>query len=394
LRVQLRAAVADADPANWPRAILDQVFEPLVWLAQDATPRPALAVAWQHDPDFRRWTFTLRSGVVFHDGAALNAAAVSEALTRLGEGRVAVPVGETVVVRCEGPAPKLLAELALPRNRIWRRAADGTLLGTGPFQVAQWEGGRQASLKANDRHWGGRPFLDSVVFEMGRSERERLVALELARAEVVELPPADFRRASQRGAATFVSPLLEVIALQVSDAKLRNVFAAAVDRAPMHSVLLGRQGEITAALLPQWLSGYSFLFRSARDLTHARQLALEIPKRAITVGFDGADTVARNIAERIAVDGREAGLAAQALPAAKTDARVVRLRVASSEPVVALRELGAAGEIPEPPYPAERDLMAAVHLLPLFHVPDLFALSRQVRAFSWQLADVWLEAHP
>src|SRR5260221_4608724 len=39
--------------------------------------RPGLAIAWRVDPaDPKRWLFTLRQGVVFHDGSAFDADAV------------------------------------------------------------------------------------------------------------------------------------------------------------------------------------------------------------------------------------------------------------------------------------------------------------------------------
>jgi ABC-type transport system substrate-binding protein len=295
-------------------------------------------------------------------------------------------------VQCKRPTPELPAELALPRNWIWKRGADGAVSGTGPFRLAQWEASRRATLQANEEHWAGRPFLDSIEFQMGKSGREQRIALELGQADVVEVGPAEFRNAAQRGAATWISPVREVIALEVGDDRLREALALAIDRGPIHSVLLGRQGEVSGALLPQWLSGYAFLFDIERDLATARATAARLPGATVRIGFDAADAVARSIAERIAVDARQAGISAQASPAGKADARVVRLRIASVDPVTALRELGASvGAASGPPYDAERAFLDSSRLLPLFHVPDLFALSAQVREFSWRLAEVWLE---
>jgi hypothetical protein len=36
-------------------------------------------------------------------------------------------------------------------------------------------------------------------------------------------------------------------------------------------------------------------------------------------------------------------------------------------------------------------MIDAARLAPLFHMPDLFALSPQVKSFSWDLAEVWVE---
>ena len=42
--------------------------------------------------------------------------------------------------------------------------------------------------------------------------------------------------------------------------------ALAGDRSASHAVLFQRQGEISGALLPQWLSGYAFLFSAGQRL--------------------------------------------------------------------------------------------------------------------------------
>ena len=56
------------------------------------------------------------------------------------------------------------------------------------------------------------------------------------------------------------------------DARVREALALAVDRTSIHRVLLQRQGEVSGSLLPQWLSGYAFLFPDSADLARARAL--------------------------------------------------------------------------------------------------------------------------
>ena len=43
-------------------------------------------------------------------------------------------------------------------------------------------------------------------------------------------------------------------------AAMREAVALSIDRTAIHNVLLQKQGEISGALLPRWLSGYAFLF--------------------------------------------------------------------------------------------------------------------------------------
>src|SRR5207244_695820 len=51
---------------------------------------PDLATSWHHSADGKVWTFTLRSGVKFHDGTPLDAAAVKFTFDRLRKLGVAI----------------------------------------------------------------------------------------------------------------------------------------------------------------------------------------------------------------------------------------------------------------------------------------------------------------
>lgn len=69
------------DPAVTPdiesSRITRQVLECLLTTDPDTgAPAPALATAWTQSSDLLSWTFTLRSGVKFHDGTPFNASAV------------------------------------------------------------------------------------------------------------------------------------------------------------------------------------------------------------------------------------------------------------------------------------------------------------------------------
>ena len=91
LRVMLQSAPnalevpANATPADyWDAArTLSLLGDTLVRLDALGRPQPAFAVAWQSDPGARRWQFTLRRGVKFHDGSAASAAAIAQILGAL-----------------------------------------------------------------------------------------------------------------------------------------------------------------------------------------------------------------------------------------------------------------------------------------------------------------------
>src|SRR5579885_3335195 len=66
-------------------------------------------------------------------------------------------------------------------------------LNTG-FAITLWEAGRRAGCAARESAPGGRPFLDSVEVQLGRTPREQALDLELGKADIVELAPAEIRR--------------------------------------------------------------------------------------------------------------------------------------------------------------------------------------------------------
>src|SRR5882724_7200674 len=85
LRVQIKARIAALDPAEFAAQenLVALAFDRLVTLDESAQPQPALAIAWRHDPDFKRWEFQLRPGVRFQDGSPVTASVVAAALEPL-----------------------------------------------------------------------------------------------------------------------------------------------------------------------------------------------------------------------------------------------------------------------------------------------------------------------
>ena len=281
--------------------------------------------------------------------------------------------------------------------------ADPPALLANGFTVARWESGRRAVYEAAEPV---RPFLDAVEISVGRSLRDQANDLELGRADIVELGPAELRRLPA-GRKVWTSSPVRVLALvfnpHFDGARVREALALAVDRSAIHGVLLGRQGEITGALLPQWLSGYAFLFPTAPDLGRARQLAVNA--RPLTLA--AADPAYRAIAERIAVNARDAGLRVTVVPQPESaDVRLVEVRVGSTDPARALAGLAASlglpdaasASSPEQLYTAERALLDGYRVIPLIHLPDVYGVGPSVRGGpgitplgEWRFENLWLE---
>jgi peptide/nickel transport system substrate-binding protein len=413
---EIHHSITFTDPAEWPIQLVPLVYDRLTRLDARGRPQPALAVAWQHDPENRRWQFRLRTGVRFHDGTPVTAAAVAASLKSVS--RIESSGEDTVVIDGGSPAPDLPAELAGARYAILRRGPDGVTAGTGPFRIAEWQPGRRALLTANEDYWGGRPYLDSIELQMGRAYRDQSIDLELGRADMVELSIEDARRLAPRSIRTSTSAPVDLMALvfdrghsAAEIARLREAVALSVDRATIHTVLLQRHGEPTGALLPAWLSGYAFLFPTARDLNRAKQIIALLPKTAtrLTFAFDAADPLSRTVAERVALNAREAGITMPLAPGERSDVRLVRLRLGSVEPAQALSEFAAAAGFsdllkpmapatPEALYASERAVLEEFRVVPLFHLPIITGIGSRVRNWEtqrwgeWRLEDVWVDA--
>src|SRR4030088_1372974 len=118
------------------------VFDRLVALDNYGRFQPQLAAEWSHDAAFKRWQFTLRANVKFSDGTALSAPDAAAALQPLlPKGQQITASGNSVVIQSVVAIPDVLEELASGRFFVYRAQPDGTLMGTGPFFVAEASGG-------------------------------------------------------------------------------------------------------------------------------------------------------------------------------------------------------------------------------------------------------------
>jgi len=418
LRMQMGGALHSLDPAdsaqqNTPAAgdVLALIFDTLVTLDDRGQPRPALAMSWQSEFDGQRWEFMLRPGVTFSDGTQITPEVISASLRRVNPNWKISPRETSIVIQLDRPSPDLGAELALPRNAIVK--TDGTL-GTGPFVVSQWDPARKLVLTARDDYWGGRAFVDSVEIQMSRNFRDETIAYDLGQAQAIEIPAEQAHHATEAREVHASQPV-ELVALLFAtdvrspeDGKQREALALSIDRNLLNQVVLQKGGEPAGGLLPDWLTGYSFLFSNTADLARAQQLRAEVPRApAWTFNFDGTDPLARVLAERIVLNANDAGLRLQLSNQGPPDIRLVRVPLASLDSRLALTEIARSLGLPTPTflggsvddlYHAENALLQSHRVIPLVHLRTAWAVSKTVRDWedapdgSWRLSDVWLGA--
>jgi peptide/nickel transport system substrate-binding protein len=422
LHISMRESPASLDPVESSlsnsygrRSLTRLLFETLIDVDDSASPRGVLAVSWQQSGEGRRWQFLLRHGVHFHDGTSLIPEVVAASLRTANPSWKISVLSDSVVIEQDSPDAQLLAELALSRNAIAKRASGNQPSGTGAFHVADWQPGKKLTLAAEEGYWGGRPFLDGIEIEMGRNYREQIAALELGKVDLAEVAPEQVHRTTLAGRRIASSQPIELLALVFAgDPKtpeeklLRESLALSVERGSIRSVLLQGSGQPTAGLLPAWMSGYGFVFPIDADLPRARHVREQV--RTIptwSIGYSSSDPIARLIAERITLNARDAGLSLQPTQSASADLQLVRIPLESSDPWIALSQIAARCETPftrkegasvEDLYAAEQTLLATQRIVPLFHLPVSYAASTSLKSWetrpdgSVNVVDSWMGA--
>jgi peptide/nickel transport system substrate-binding protein len=406
LTVELSSPWTSLDPAELHTALFPSVAETLVRLNARGEIEPVLAVTWRVDSGAKRWRLSLRSKVLFHDGEPLTATNAAPALlAALKQHYPDILVqagGQTIVIQSERPMPDLLSELAAQRTAVFRKSDSNPLIGTGPFRVTAWEPGRRLALAAFDDYWGGRPYLDSVAVNFGGGR---------GRADVFDIPVGPARRILPEGIRTWSSAPFELVALLGTNTQLEilQALALSIDRSPIVNVLAQKRGEPAFGLLPQWMSGYAFLFPSAPDIARAKQLAAPLRVGNLSLSYPANDSFLRSVAERLALNARDAGINLQPTAAQNGNLRLVSWPLESNDAAAELARLaGLLGmsdrassldaSKPESLYQVERALLEDRRVIPLVYLPETYGIAPRVHqvaqkpgALLIHLEDVWVD---
>lgn len=414
--------------AGATRRVNALVYEALVTSDADGMLRPALATSWDSDARGRRWRFRLRRGVRLHDSSTLQPSHIVAILRGAHSDWQIDADGELLTVDAGRDAPDLPWQLADAANVVAIRTGTGSAIGSGPFRIDRVDTGI-ITLRAHDDYWDGRPFLDAVEVRTARSAADQLTDVETERADIVSIQPTDVRRIEARQLRIESSRPLELVALAFeaslatspNDA-VRQTLAAAIDRAAIARVVLQGRASPAEALLPRWVSGYApfVLDRNIEPLSRSAVAALPADRRTLALRVAASDPIAQAIAQRIAVNARDAGFTVMVQAPTglgpRFDVRLLRAPLRSASPPEALadvmaalgpRILTSAGRVMPPNAGAsieevllaERMLLARDVIVPVVHIPDLYAVGPRVQSWNgpgilpsgaWNLANVWL----
>jgi peptide/nickel transport system substrate-binding protein len=441
VRISLQHRVNTLDPAtedDYPATrdrMAGLLFETLTSVDEQGRVHPRLASSWRPDAGRRIWQFRLRLAN-FHDGSPLTAADVAASLNRTGGPfRSTAADRQTVTVEGLSAIPHLPEMLAMERFAIVKRAPEGTLLGTGPYKLNEWQpGGERALFATNEDYWGGRAFPEAMEFQMGGSLREQLLQRQLGPYSAAELGVDQLHAIEQTGQnldRSRPADLLVIVFLlpdaplkpgkKPIDPKIREALADSLDRATINNALLQKKGAPASGLLPQWLTGYEFMLPGTQDRDRARRLTAAASSSApITLAYDFSDPVSKLVAERVALDAREVAITVRpygeshvntksARAGLSADAVLLRLPLPSLEPSVALATV--AGDLglddntaallsasrPEDLFELERKTLENFRVIPVARLSQAVWLNsnlhnwQQLPTGDWDMDQVWVE---
>jgi ABC-type transport system substrate-binding protein len=229
---------------------------------------PHLAEKLDTAPDATWFKVKLRSGVKFHDGTPLDAAAVVAHFKRMMDPknhcRCIADLTPVDTVEATGPLevtfkmktpsapfPAALADVAgmiVSPTAVKKYNNDLSThpVGTGPFIFKEWQRGAQIVFQRNPNYWGKSPNLDEVVLRPMPDEQARYASLQAGNLDVVmNANPRDVIDAQHSKKFTVIDPgslatvfvMINVSKADVSDVRVRQAMAYALDRVAINKVV-------------------------------------------------------------------------------------------------------------------------------------------------------------
>jgi peptide/nickel transport system substrate-binding protein len=303
---------------------ISKIWTPLVSLNANASGlAPQLATEWSANEDFTVWTFELRQGVSWHDGAPFTAADVvftwnwvyapgTTASPEIPPARllgqeeytagsadtivgIAALDDHTVQFTTAQPAPRfpntLIQGYILPAHAIDFAASEmrtsnwwfQRAIGTGPFMHSEFAPDEYWELAANPNYWRGAPQLDRLINRYFADETSAILALEggaiqftYASGDVavgLGANPAFDLFEGPSGVTNYMMFNFREPIFQ--DVRVRQAFLHAIDRETIAEVVLNGTAQVVPCITPFeafWPEGYQAY---PYDPARARQLLAE-----------------------------------------------------------------------------------------------------------------------
>lgn len=306
--------ITELDPANsydyWTWIVFQNTAEALVAFKPGTTEIvPSLATSWTVSPDGKVYTFKLRRGVTFTDGAPFNAQAVKFSHDRavrlkgpnsalgLIENITAVDVVDPYTVRYTLKEPDAttlsrisesiaISVIVSPKTTPANAFAKGIqYAGTGPYRLAQYVPGQRTVYEAYPGYWGPKPKNRRVITSFYADSAALSAAVESGQVDLGyrSFSPEDIKRLSKNDKLQVVRsaqfPSVRYIVFNVPTApfdnvKVRRAISYAVNRDRIVSDVFGGLNQPTYSMVPPGMWSHIDAFPK-RDLGKAKSLLTE-----------------------------------------------------------------------------------------------------------------------
>lgn len=274
------------------------LFDGLTRFTPDARVEPALAERWDVTPDGITYTFHLRHGVTFHDGAPLTARTVVASwhralapATKSGAASFLFPIkgareynggtaktiaglaardDSTVVVTLAEPLAIFVKMLAMPVASIVPEQVPANFgehpVGTGPWKLVEWKHDDYLLFAKNPSYFGGAPKSDSLRARIIAEPSTAVAEFESGNVDVLQIPASeanDWVEDESKKPLLMSTPALELVYIGINttrgplaDARVRQAINYAVDVPRIIERLVGGRGTRAAGVVPPALAGY------------------------------------------------------------------------------------------------------------------------------------------
>ncbi|MDR0389920.1 MAG: ABC transporter substrate-binding protein, partial [Spirochaetaceae bacterium] len=301
------------DPSNTAdgRSILFNVFEGLVKPDTDGNCIPAVAESYTIEENGLVYGFTIRQGLVFHDGSPVKA---SDAVFTIEEAIKAGFPGfaQIASVTAQGerelrvllkvPDPDFLPYLTIGVVPAENPDREKNPVGTGPFAITSYAAQRNLVLEKNPRYWQeGYPKLDKVTIVFLADSDALLLALQGGNIDGATITGSLVQQLNPESFDIFPNPsnTVQLLALNnavkpLDDPRVRRALNYAVDIPQIIAAAFYGRGEPSGSPLIPGLSDYyeeSLKNPYPADLNRARELLAEA---GYTGGFALEITVPSN----------------------------------------------------------------------------------------------------
>jgi peptide/nickel transport system substrate-binding protein len=141
--------------------------------------------------------------------------------------------------------------------------ANKTVIGSGPYQLVDWQPGQRLVLKANPNYWGAKPKLDQLILKPISEAATRLVELQAGTSQLASpVPSLQYAQTESTGATVAKAPGGNITIMFNDDmppfdnVKVRQAFNYAVDKQAIIQGVLQGAGYPVASALRQGMLGY------------------------------------------------------------------------------------------------------------------------------------------